>query len=103
MTAPGIFLPVAPVKHNVVYRYVALAESAEGIEHFGGSLVALAALPVAHRPFGHNRRLAREFAVAANYSVHIVSGDEVPVHTVRHLAPPGLAVLPLRIHDIISP
>ncbi len=80
MAAPFRLRPVAPVHHNVVYRYFPLAEPGESIYHFRGSLVSLAALPIAHCPFRHYRGLSRKSAVSAYDLVHVISGNEPPVH-----------------------
>ena len=88
MSAPIILSPMAPVHDDVVNRDVSLTEAFKSLNHLGRSLVTLTALPVSHRPLRHDLRLSGKGTVTADDLVHIVAGDEVPVHLLAHLAPP---------------
>ena len=93
MTAPLVVVPVLPVLDDVVDGDAALAELPQRADQLELVGIALAALPVAHGPFGHDLRLARQGAVAAYDLVDAVTLDEVIVDAVLHLAPPGHLVL----------
>ena len=93
MAAPLVVVPVLPVLHDVVHGDAALAEFLQCGYEFELVGIALAALPVAHGPFGHDLGLASQGAVAADDLVDIVALDEIVVYAVLHLAPPGHLVL----------
>ena len=90
VATPSVLGPVIPVEDDVVDRNLPVAEALERTEHLVLRVVFLAALPVAHSPLGHDRRLAREGAVAGDNVVHVVPCDEVIIQLLRHLAPPRL-------------
>ena len=102
MTSPRIFFPMTPVHHDIIYRYISLSESFKGLNHLSGSFVTLAALPISHGPFWHHLSLSGKGAVAAYDLVHIFSRNEIPVHLLRHFAPPLMLGLLLRYSSIIS-
>ena len=101
MASPCILLPVTPVHHDIVYRYVSLSEALQRLDHLGRCLIPLAALPVSHGPFRHYRSLSCKGTVSADDLVHIIAGDEVPVHLFCHLAPPLMLCLLDRIYNIV--
>ena len=101
MASPGILFPMAPVHHDIIYRYIPLSEALQSLDHLGRCLVSFTALPVSHGPFRHDLGLSGQRAVSADDFIHIFSGYEVPVHLLSHLAPPLMLCLLDRIHDII--
>ena len=102
MASPCILLPMTPVHHYIIYRYVSLSETLESLDHLCRCLVSLTALPVSHRPFRHYRGLTGKCSVTADDLVHVITRDEVPVHLLCHLAPPLMLSLLRRIDNIIS-
>ena len=101
VASPSVFGPVVPVKHDVVNRNPAVAEPFQGTQHFGLRIVFLTALPIPHRPFRHNRRLARQRTVAADDLVHIVTRDKIIIQLLRHFAPPRLLALFFRVYRTV--
>ena len=101
MSAPVILSPVAPIHHDIVDRNISLTETLESLDHLCGCLVAFTALPVSHRPLRHDLSLSCQCAVAADHLIHIVAGDEIPIHLLAHLAPPRMLCLLYRINNII--
>ena len=93
MAAPLVVVPVLPVLYDIVNGDAALTEFPQCGNEFELVGITLAALPVAHGPFGHDLGLARQGAVAADDLIDIVSLDEIVVYAVLHLAPPGHLVL----------
>ena len=89
VAAPRILLPVEPVDYYVVNRNPALAVLVQHAQDLFLGVVFLAALPVAHRPFRHDRGLAGEFAVASRNPVAVFCCDEVVINLLLHLTPPA--------------
>ena len=88
--APLVGRPVVPVHHYVVDGQLALTEAFQRTDNLVLRLVALAALPVAQQPLGHNLRLARQLTVALDDFVGVATGYDIIVKLLRHLAPPRL-------------
>jgi hypothetical protein len=85
--APLVGPPVLPVHHDRVERDAALPELGERVGHFLRSPVALAALPEAERETRHERRLARQLAVAGHDVAELGAVDHVVVDPVADLGP----------------
>ena len=102
VSTPVILSPMAPVHHDIIDRNIPLTETLESLDHLGRCLVALTALPVSHSPFRHDRSLSCQCPVSADDLVHILTGYEIPVHLLCHLAPPLMLSLLCRINDIIN-
>ena len=66
----GITSPVLPVLHDAVQGYTQLAVLVEHVAQLVRTLVALAALPVAHGPEGKHGSLAGQVAQGGNHTVH---------------------------------
>ena len=98
MASPCVFRPVAPVEHNVVYRNFPVTETFQRTQHFILRLVTLPALPIAHRPFRHDGRLACQGTVTADYIIHIITGDKIIVQLRSHFTPPRLVALLFRVN-----
>ena len=88
MAAPLVVLPIPPVLHDVVHRNTFLPHFCQCPEYILLRSIALAALPVAHCPFRHYLGLSGDGAVAADYFVNAVSGNDIIVDLSQHLAPP---------------
>ena len=101
VASPCVLLPMAPIHHNIIYRYIPLSEAFQGLDHLSRCLIPFAALPVPHGPFRHDLGLSGKSSVSADHLVHVIACDEVPVHLLCHLAPPLMFSLLDRIHDII--
>ena len=87
MASPLILVPVEPVQYNIIEGDLTLAELLDHREKFFLAGVALAALPEAEGPFGHERSLASERAIAADDLIEILAMDEVIVNLVTDLGP----------------
>ena len=93
VATPSIFRPIAPVQHNIINGNLTAAELFQGIQYLVLSLIAFAALPVAHRPLRHNLRFSCQVTITADHFVHIITVNEVIIYLVLHFPPPGLLVL----------
>ena len=97
--APLVLFPVEPVLHHHVDRNLTLAELSEGCLHLILSEIFLAALPESECPLRHHLGTTGEEAIALDYVIITVAGDEVVVHLLVHLSPdrhPTLLCLSLR-------
>ena len=96
--APLVLLPVVPVLHDVVTRYLALTELCQVLLYLTRGLIALTTLPEAQHPLGIDGGLACQRTIARDNLVSILSGNEVVVHILGHLTPNAeftLVLIPL--------
>ena len=77
--------PVLPVLDDAVEGHLQLAVLVDHAQQFGGTLVALLALPVAVGPEREHRHVAREMAHLCNHPVGRAAVHEVVVDAVAHL------------------
>ena len=103
VASPGILLPMKPVYDNVVKRDSPAPVLGNGGKHFLLSIVFLTALPEAHSPFRHYRGLARESAATVDDLICIVTGNEVIVNALLHLAPPAHLLPDFRSYRLECP
>ena len=87
MVTPRIQFPVVPVLYNVIHGNLTLTELREGLHHFRLCLIALTTLPETEHPFGINRSLTRQSAIAGNDLVEVLAGNEIIIHVATHLTP----------------
>src|SRR5439155_24620743 len=87
LRAPLFVAPIPPVLDDHVEREAAPPELAHDAEQLGGAVIALAALPIAVRPFRQQRHGAGRLAVARDYAVGARSLDEIVVDPFRGCGP----------------
>ena len=97
--APLVLFPVEPVLNHHIHGYLTLAELAKHAFELSLGVVFLAALPESECPLRHHLGTTGEEAIALDYVVIAVAGNEVVVHLLVHLSPnrhPTLLCLSLR-------